>query len=107
MEARELKRVTDVAEAEREAEEVLSEESVEPSEQEIEAAEEQAEKEELEVTLIGLCTDICVISNAMVLKAFFPEIPIHVDASCCAGVTPKSHEIALDAMRMCQINIER
>ena len=72
-----------------------------------EKIEKLAEKEELEVTLIGLCTDICVISNAMVLKAFFPELPIHVDASCCAGVTPKSHETALDAMRMCQINIER
>ena len=59
------------------------------------------------ITLVGLCTDICVISNAMLLKAFLPETPIIVDASCCAGVTPKSHETALDAMRMCQINIER
>ena len=60
-----------------------------------------------DITLVGLCTDICVISNALLLKAFLPETPIIVDASCCAGVTPKSHEIALDAMRMCQINIER
>ena len=66
------------------------------------------EKEQIEdITLVGLCTDICVISNALLLKAFLPETPIIVDASCCAGVTPKSHETALDAMRMCQINIER
>lgn len=58
------------------------------------------------VELIGLCTDICVISNAMVLKAFFPELPVSVTASCCAGVTPKSHENALKAMKMCQIIIQ-
>lgn len=58
-----------------------------------------------EITLIGLCTDICVISNAMVLKAFLPEAPITVDASCCAGVTPESHRNALSAMKMCQIGI--
>ena len=58
------------------------------------------------ITLVGLCTDICVISNAMVLKAFMPEIPITVDASCCAGVTPESHERALEAMKVCQIHIE-
>ncbi|MCD7746345.1 MAG: cysteine hydrolase [Lachnospiraceae bacterium] len=57
------------------------------------------------IELIGLCTDICVISNAMILKAAFPEVPIVVDASCCAGVTPESHENALNAMRMCQIQI--
>lgn len=57
------------------------------------------------VTLIGLCTDICVISNAMVLQAFLPEVPVMVDASCCAGVTPESHERALEAMRMCQVQI--
>lgn len=57
------------------------------------------------VTFIGLCTDICVISNAMLTKAFLPEVPIIVDASCCAGVTPQSHKNALDAMRMCQIQI--
>ena len=57
------------------------------------------------IELIGLCTDICVISNAMILKATFPEIPIIVDASCCAGVTPESHKNALEAMRMCQIEI--
>ena len=59
------------------------------------------------VTLIGLCTDICVISNAMILKAMFPEVPVIVDASCCAGVTKESHENALKAMEMCQIKIER
>lgn len=57
------------------------------------------------ITLIGLCTDICVISNAMVLKTYFPEVPIIVDASCCAGVTPESHRQALEAMKVCQIEI--
>ena len=57
------------------------------------------------VTLVGLCTDICVISNALLLKAFVPELPLAVDASCCAGVTPKSHENALKSMAMCQIDI--
>ena len=64
----------------------------------------EAEKIE-SITLIGLCTDICVISNAMVLKTYFPEIPIIVDASCCAGVTPQSHRQALEAMKVCQIEI--
>ena len=58
------------------------------------------------VTLIGLCTDICVISNAMIIKAFLPETPVIVDAACCAGVTPESHENALKAMSVCQIKIE-
>ena len=57
------------------------------------------------VTLLGLCTDICVISNAMLLKAHFPELPIAVDARGCAGVSPESHRRALDAMRTCQIEI--
>lgn len=57
------------------------------------------------ITLTGLCTDICVISNALLLKAYLPEIPIAVDASCCAGVTPASHENALKAMAACQIDI--
>jgi len=57
------------------------------------------------VTLVGLCTDICVISNAMLIKAAIPEVPITVDAACCAGVTPASHKTALEAMKMCQINI--
>ena len=58
------------------------------------------------ITLIGLCTDICVISNALLIKAFLPETPIVVDAACCAGVTPESHKNALEAMKMCQITIE-
>ncbi|MGI6121005.1 MAG: cysteine hydrolase family protein [Saccharofermentanales bacterium] len=57
------------------------------------------------ITLAGLCTDICVISNALLIKAYFPEIPIAVDATCCAGVTVESHRRALDAMRVCQIDI--
>ena len=57
------------------------------------------------ITLIGLCTDICVISNAMLCKAFLPEVPVQVDASCCAGVTVESHMQALEAMKMCQIDI--
>ena len=57
------------------------------------------------IELIGLCTDICVISNAMVLKAFFPEVPILVDSACCAGVTPESHANALEAMKVCQIQV--
>ncbi len=58
-----------------------------------------------EIELCGLCTDICVISNAMVLKAAMPEVKISVDASCCAGVTPESHQTALNAMRAVQIEI--
>ena len=58
------------------------------------------------ITLIGLCTDICVVSNALLLKAFLPEVPIHVDAACCAGTTPDNHRAALQVMRMCQIIIE-
>ena len=57
------------------------------------------------IELIGLCTDICVISNALLLKANFPETPISADSSCCAGVTPESHGNALSAMKMCQIEI--
>lgn len=57
------------------------------------------------IELVGLCTDICVISNAMVIKAALPETPIYVKASCCAGVTKESHERALLAMESCQIKI--
>lgn len=65
------------------------------------------EKEKIEeIEVIGLCTDICVISNALLIKAFLPEVPISVDPSCCAGVTPESHETALAAMKMCQIYIK-
>ena len=59
-----------------------------------------------EIQIIGVCTDICVISNAIILKAAFPEVPIKVISSCCAGVTPESHENALNAMKVCQIIIE-
>ena len=58
-----------------------------------------------EIQLVGLCTDICVISNALLLKAFLPEVPLAVDAACCAGVTPESHRNALEAMKTCQIKI--
>lgn len=57
------------------------------------------------ITLIGLCTDICVISNAMIAKAFLPEVPITVDASCCAGVSLPTHDNALSAMEVCQIKV--
>ena len=58
------------------------------------------------ITLVGVCTDICVISNALLLRAFLPEAEIAVDAACCAGVTPESHQTALRAMKACQITIE-
>lgn len=57
------------------------------------------------IKLIGLCTDICVVSNALLLKAAFPEAPICVDAACCAGVTPETHTAALATMRCCQIDV--
>ena len=57
------------------------------------------------VEIIGLCTDICVVSNALIEKAFYPEMPITLDASCCAGVTPATHDAAIATMRMCQINV--
>ena len=66
---------------------------------------EVADGEDFSIELIGLCTDICVVSNALLLKAHFPEAPISVDASCCAGVTPALHEAALATMRSCQIDI--
>lgn len=59
-----------------------------------------------DITFLGLCTDICVISNVLLVKAFYPEIPLTVDARGCAGVTPESHRNALAAMRMCQVEIE-
>lgn len=61
-----------------------------------------------EIELVGLCTDICVISNALVLKSYFyKNCEISVDATCCAGVTPETHEAALKTMEMCQINVKR
>ena len=59
-----------------------------------------------EIELIGLCTDICVLSNAIILKAAFPEVSITVDHAACAGVTPQSHNNALEAMKMCQIKVK-
>ena len=58
-----------------------------------------------EIEIVGLCTDICVVSNALILKAMFPNVNITVDASCCAGVTPESHKAALTTIKMCQINV--
>ena len=65
-----------------------------------------SEKEEIELELIGLCTDICVVSNALLLKAVMPEVKISVDAACCAGVTPQKHLAALETMRSCQIDVK-
>ena len=62
-------------------------------------------EEAFTLELIGLCTDICVVSNALILKAAFPEAPISVDAACCAGVTPEKHLAALETMRSCQIDV--
>ncbi|MBO6041233.1 MAG: cysteine hydrolase [Oscillospiraceae bacterium] len=66
---------------------------------------EVADGDDFSIELIGLCTDICVVSNALILKAEFPEAPISVDASCCAGVTPALHEAALLTMQSCQITV--
>jgi len=72
----------------------------------VELAQYLKEMEDLQsVMLIGLCTDICVISNALVIKAFLPEVTVQVNADCCAGVTPQSHRNALEAMKMCQVEI--
>ncbi len=57
------------------------------------------------VEICGLCTDICVVSNALIIRANYPEIDITVDASCCAGVTPDTHKAALATMKMCQIEV--
>ncbi len=59
-----------------------------------------------EVVFVGLCTDICVVSNALLVKARLPEVPLTVDASCCAGVTPEAHQHALAVLRSCLINVE-
>lgn len=62
--------------------------------------------DEFSAEFIGLCTDICVVSNALIVKANFPEADIMVDSSCCAGVTPEKHEAALETMRSCQIEVK-
>lgn len=66
---------------------------------------EKAQGEDFSVELIGLCTDICVVSNALLIKANFPEAHIFVDSACCAGVTPESHNAALATMKSCQIDV--
>lgn len=58
-----------------------------------------------DIEIVGVCTDICVVSNALMLKAMFPEVDITVDASCCAGTTPENHKAALQVMKCCQINV--
>lgn len=65
-----------------------------------------AGEESFDLELIGLCTDICVVSNALLLKANFPQQDILVDSTCCAGVTPQSHDAALTTMKMCQIQVK-
>lgn len=65
-----------------------------------------AQQEPIQIELIGLCTDICVVSNALILKATLPETSIRVDPNCCAGVTPAAHQAALDTMQSCQVIIE-
>ena len=67
---------------------------------------EENEMDDCEIELIGLCTDICVVSNALILKANYPDTDIYVDSSCCAGVTPEKHEAALETMRSCQIIVK-
>ena len=69
------------------------------------AVQQAAGDDDFDVTLIGLCTDICVVSNALLLKAHFPERMVAVDAACCAGVTPATHTAALTTMGMCQIDV--
>jgi nicotinamidase-related amidase len=59
-----------------------------------------------EIEICGVCTDICVISNALMLRSLYPEIPITVDASCCAGLTPEKHKAALEVMKSCNINVK-
>jgi nicotinamidase-related amidase len=58
-----------------------------------------------DIEIVGLCTDICVVSNALILKAIYPNKEITVDASCCAGTTPENHKAALQVMKCCQINV--
>lgn len=66
----------------------------------------ESEKNQISIELIGLCTDICVVSNALCLKARMPETPIYIDPLCCAGVTPETHQAAITTMKMCQIQIK-
>ena len=66
---------------------------------------EQNGEENVHAELIGLCTDICVVSNALLLKAYYHEMPLSLDPKCCAGVTPQKHDAAIETMRSCQIVI--
>ena len=66
---------------------------------------ETGNQEDMEIECFGLCTDICVVSNVLLIKASFPEAKITVRADCCAGVTPETHEAALTTMKMCQIEM--
>ncbi len=68
-------------------------------------AAEAAGQEDMEIEMVGICTDICVVSNAILLKARLPEVNLVVDAACCAGVTPETHNAALQVMQMCQVEI--
>jgi len=70
------------------------------------ALKKMSEQEPVEIEMVGLCTDICVVSNALLLKAAMPEVKISVDAACCAGVTPEKHLAALETMRSCQIEVK-
>ena len=73
---------------------------------ELKSAHEASKKVEMEIEMCGFCTDICVISNALILKSwFYDDAEITVDSKCCAGVTPEKHEAALEVMRSCQINV--
>ena len=71
----------------------------------VEKIREIAATEDISIEIVGLCTDICVVSNALLIKAYLPEIDITVDSSFCAGVTPTKHEASLETMRSCQINV--
>lgn len=71
----------------------------------IKALSEKYPAEELSFEIIGLCTDICVVSNALIIRAEYPNASVTVDASCCAGVTPETHQAALTTMKMCQIDV--
>lgn len=68
-------------------------------------ASETVDGSDLDIEMIGVCTDICVVSNALILKALYPEATVRVDAGCCAGVTPEAHAAALATMRSCQVDI--
>lgn len=68
-------------------------------------ASETADGSDLDIEMIGVCTDICVVSNALILKALYPEATVRVDAGCCAGVTPEAHAAALVTMRACQVDV--